>query len=184
MNEKDEKLIKNSDTEESDISFVDEEENNDPKLLVKKLREKLKVCEKERAEFLDGWQRSKADYINAKKTLNDEKTSLLNFAESGLIEDLIPVLDSFFAARINKDAWESTPKEWRVGIEYIEQQLINVLTGRGLTIIIPENETFNHELHEAVGEGEGESGKIISVRQPGYQFKGKLLRSARVIVGK
>ena len=182
MNEED-KII-NTNEEESDISFVEEDENNDPKLLVKKLREKLKNCEKERTEFLDGWQRSKADYINANKALNDAKTSLLNFAESGLIEDLLPVLDSFYAARINKVAWEATPKEWRLGIEYIEQQLKNVLTGRGLTILIPENEMFNHEIHEAVGEEGGESGKIISVRQPGYQFKGKLIRSARVIVGK
>lgn len=166
-----------------DFETLDEEENASS--IIKKLREKLKNCEKDKAAYLDGWQRSKADFVNTKRSFDEERKSLLSFAESGLIEDILPALDSFYAARKNKDLWESIAKEWRLGVEYIEQQLKSALQNRGLEIIEPAlGSNFNHETQEAVSEAEGDSGKILEVRQPGYSLKGKLLRAARVIVGK
>jgi molecular chaperone GrpE len=167
----------------AEFESIDEEEN--AASTIKKLREKLKACEKEKASFLDGWQRSKADFVNAKRAFDEERKSLLSFAESGLIEDILPALDSFYAARKNKDLWESIAKEWRLGVEYIEQQLKSALQNRGLEIIEPTiGSKFNHETEEAVSEADGASGTVVEVRQPGYSLKGKLLRAARVVVGK
>lgn len=174
-----------SDNASASEEIVPEEEGENTAVLIKRLREKLAACQKEKREYLDGWQRSKADFINAQKGFKAEMASLMNFAESGLIAELLPVLDSFYAAKKNKEAWEKVPSEWRQGVEFIEQQLLGILSVRGLQIIDPLGETFNHEEHEAIGESAGkEADKIVEVRQPGYKLKGKVLRPARVVVSK
>jgi molecular chaperone GrpE len=169
-----------------DISLEDEEELTTGAL--KKLREKLKIAEQEKMEYLAGWQRSKAEFINVKKQQEEERKDLVKFATLGLIEDLIPVLQSFDSAMANKEVWEKVDSAWRMGIEYIYTMLLDVLKQRGLTVINPLNEEFNPSLHEAVETREvgvkEDDGKIVAVLQKGFMLQGKVLRGARVVVGK
>jgi molecular chaperone GrpE len=169
-----------------DISLEDEEELTTGAL--KKLREKLKIAEQEKMEYLAGWQRSKAEFINVKKQQGEERKDLVKFATLGLIEDLIPVLQSFDSAMANKEVWEKVDSAWRMGIEYIYTMLLDVLKQRGLTVINPLNEEFNPSLHEAVETREvgvkEDDGKIVAVLQKGFMLQGKVLRGARVVVGK
>src|SRR3989338_4076705 len=104
-----------NDSQDLDDSVVAEE---NAALAVKKLREKLKICEQERQEYLSGWQRAKADLINARKRDEEGMRELAKFANEGLIVELIPVLDSFEMAMKNKEAWDKVEKNWRVGVEY------------------------------------------------------------------
>jgi molecular chaperone GrpE (heat shock protein) len=61
-----------------------------------------------------GWQRAKADLLNARKRDEEEKKEYIKFANERMIEDLLPVLQSFDMAMGNKEAWEKADKNWRI----------------------------------------------------------------------
>src|SRR3989344_146038 len=95
MNAVDEDVILETDEE------IEGEENILAKL--KSLRERLKVCEKERMEYLTGWQRAKADYINARKDDEKRREEIIRYANESLIENFIPALDGFEMAMNHKE---------------------------------------------------------------------------------
>lgn len=154
---------------------------------IKKLREKLKKCEAERLEYLTGWQRAKADLINARKRDEAERGEFAKFANEQLIIELIPVLGSFDMAMGNKEVWEKADKNWRIGVEYIYTQFLKVLTDFGVKEINPMNEKFDHNLHEATSyesvADEKLNHTIIGVIQKGYSLNGKILKAPKVKVG-
>jgi molecular chaperone GrpE len=169
---------------ENDAEFIEK----DPKQALDKLRQKLKATEAEKQEYLDGWQRAKADFINSRKRDADLQADIVKFANENLITDIIPVLDSFDMAMQNKEAWEKAPKDWRTGVEYIYNQLLSTLSQNGLKQFNPLGQIFDPKLHEAVDTIEttdsGEDGKILEVLQKGYSLNGKQIRSAKVKTGK
>ncbi|MCB9805895.1 nucleotide exchange factor GrpE [Candidatus Nomurabacteria bacterium] len=151
---------------------------------VKKLKEKIKELESSKQEYLDGWQRSKADFVNLKKRLEEDKKSFVKFANEGLITDLLSTLDSFDMAFKNKESWESVSENWRKGIEYIYTNLLRTLEDYGVRQIIPIGEEFDPLIHESVAEVEGEDGKIVEVTLNGYSLNDKIIRAPQVKVGK
>lgn len=154
---------------------------------VKKLREKLKKAEAEKQEYLTGWQRVKADMVNARKRDEEERKEFTRYANANLIEELLPVLESFDMAMGNKEAWEKADKNWRIGVEYIYSQLRKVLENNGLVEINPLNEKFDHAKHEAVSYEPVNDQKldhvIIGVIQKGYSLNGKVMKVPKVKVG-
>ncbi|MBP6858458.1 MAG: nucleotide exchange factor GrpE [Candidatus Pacebacteria bacterium] len=172
-----------SGTDTLDDSVVAEEAMGDT---IKKLREKIKKLESEKQEYLTGWQRAKADMVNARQRDEAERKDFIKYANEGLISNLISVLDSFDMAMGNKEAWEKADKNWRVGVEYIYSQLIKVLTENGLTEINPMNEKFDNAKHEAVSyepvTDEKLDHMIVGVIQKGYSLNGKLLKVPKVKV--
>lgn len=154
---------------------------------VKKLRAKLKALEAEKQEYLIGWQRAKADLINARKRDEEDRKDFIKFSNERLIEEFIPVLASFDMAMGNKEAWEKADKNWRTGVEYIHSQLLKVLTDNGLKELNPINEKFDHVHHEAsVYEpvsDEKQDHLILQVIQKGYSLNGKILKAPIVKVG-
>jgi molecular chaperone GrpE len=154
---------------------------------IKKLKEKLKKAEAEKQEYLTGWQRTKAEMVNARKRDDEERKEFMKFANSGLIEELIPVLDSFDMAMGNKEAWEKADKNWRIGVEYIYSQLMKVLSENGVKEINPLNEKYDHNLQEAISHDPVTDEKlndvVIQVVQKGYSLNGKLLKVPKVKVG-
>jgi len=175
-------LIDDSDT--LDDSVVAEESMIET---IKKLREKIKKIETEKQEYLTGWQRAKADMVNARKRDDEERKDFIKFANERLIEDLIPVLGSFDMAMGNKEAWEKADKNWRTGVEYIYSQLTKALIDNGLKEINPINEKFDHAHHEATSYESVSDEKldhmIIQVVQKGYSLNGKVLKAPIVKVG-
>ncbi|MDP2593617.1 MAG: nucleotide exchange factor GrpE [bacterium] len=167
-----------------DDSVIAEEHLGDA---VKKLREKLKICAKERQEYLTGWQKDKADFINARKRDEEDRKNFIKFAAGGVIEDVIPVLDSFDMAMGNREMWEKTDENWRKGIESIRNQLLSILKSRGLSEIEPKSgDGFNAGLHETVNsektEDKQKDHKISTLHQRGYELYGKVLRPAKVSI--
>ncbi|HEU5114624.1 MAG TPA: nucleotide exchange factor GrpE [Candidatus Paceibacterota bacterium] len=145
--------------------------------------EKIKA---ERDEYLQGWQRAKADFLNAKKRMEDTMKDFRVMANEGLIEELLPVLSSFEMAWSNKAAWEKADRNWRMGVEHIYAQLKGVLTANGLKEIDPLGQKFDHNLHEAVSHEETEDekkvGTVSKVMEKGYMLGTKLIRPAKVVV--
>lgn len=182
-------FISMKDTREQSDEFLDDsvvaEENAAE--TIKKLREKLKKCEAEKMEYLTGWQRAKADLINARKRDEAERTEFSKYANERLIEELLPTLESFDLAMSNKVAWEKVDKNWRMGVEYIYSQLKKALADAGLDEIDPTGKPFDDARDEAAEyvpvDKESDHHKVISVVQKGYKLNGKDLRPPKVRVG-
>ncbi len=170
--------------EKSETEIVPDEEfaGLDAAERFKKLKEELKNCESEKKEYLDGWQRSKADYINYKKDEGKRFEDMARYVAGGLIQDILPVLDSFDLA-----LGHGLPKEAERGILLVRSQLEDVLKKRGLAEIeVRMGANFNPETHESIGEVESEhpAGAVAEVVQRGYLFQGRVVRPARVRIAK
>jgi len=173
--------------ETDDINFENEDESENGALVLKKVREKLHKCEAEKKEYLDGWQRMRADFINARKEDDARRGELIKFASEGLVDDLLPVLDSFTMAFANKEAWEKVDANWRKGVEYIYGQLLSVLESRGLAEIGSVGEKIDPRNHIAIEEvkidGPTQIDTVVEVIQKGYRLHNKVIRPAKVKVG-
>jgi molecular chaperone GrpE len=167
--------------ENSEVTSVDWKQKMD------KLKGRIRELEKKNAELLDSWQRERADSINFKKREEESKKEFVKFAKVDIIAELLAVLDSFESAFKNKEAWEKADKNWRMGVEYIHTQFLNVLTQNGLEVINPEGKMYNHERDEAVEsvkvDKKEEDGKILDVVRVGYSLHGKEIRAPKVKVG-
>ena len=150
---------------------------------IKKLRAELEKCKEEKQEYLVGWQRCKADSINARKdaVLMAERSG--NRSRDALVEDIIPALDSFDMA-IASDAWVSMDSNWRTGMENVRSQLITALSNQGVSAYAEIGDDFDPILHEAVQEvdAEGKPGSVVKVLRRGYRTHGNIIRPARVAI--
>ena len=170
--------------DEPDIEVVADEEGSAPDLQAKirKLKSELVRSEKERHEYLDGWQRAKADLINYKKDEGKRFEEMGQFVGMGLIQELLPVLDSFDMAM----AHGMTP-EIEKGILLIRSQLMDVLKKKGIEeIAVSPGDGFNPAMHESMGEAESDhaAGTVANIIQKGYMLAGRVIRPARVRLSK
>jgi len=151
----------------------------------KKDADKLKACEAEKQEYLDGWQRARAELANLTKVHAEEKLLFTRLGKQQIVEDMIPMLDNFQAAFANKASWEQVPETWRVGVEYIHRQFIETLQNNGVEEFGSVGDDFDNSLHEAVEmiSNEEEKNKIVEVVQSGYKIQDKIIRPAKVKVG-
>lgn len=189
-NQEDDSLDKTENNEYDDVIFDEKTGDDGAETLsrdaVKKLRQKLEVCVKEKQEYLLGWQRSKADFVNARKSEEENKAHFIKFANQGLIEELLPVIESFEMAFGNKEAWEKVDKNWRTGVEYIYGKLIATLAQHGLQELNPIGEQFDPSQHASFEnvptDNPEEDHMIIAVVQKGYILNGKLIKPPNVKV--
>jgi molecular chaperone GrpE len=148
------------------------------------LKNKLEEAEKKRDEYFSGWQREKAGFINYKKQEFERLKGTLCIAKESLFSELIPILDSFNLAEKNipeKEKEENSIK----GLILIKKKLEDSLKGLGLTEMETVGKKFDPSLHEAVGEIEGkEQGIIVEEVEKGYLFENKVIRPAKVKMGK
>lgn len=158
---------------------------------IKQLQAKLKACEAEKAAHLDDLQRVKADFLNARRRLEEEKEREKERAITDHIKKLLPLCDSFYMAMSNTEVWEAVDPEWRKGVESINDQLQKILQSYGVTEINPLGEEFDPNQHEAVSEvpvtDETQNNSVVEVIQNGYvrttADTSELVRPARVSVG-
>lgn len=173
----------NNTAPDNDVEMIPDEEGGgeEAAATLKKLREKLLQCEAEKKDYLDGWQRAKADLSNYRKDEAKRFAEFSQFAAEGLIAEAIAVLDSFDVALRHE-----MPKDVERGIVLIRSQLEDILRRRGLEVMQPFGQRFNPEFHESLGEVEadGEEGMVAEVLQSGYLLAGKVLRPARVKITK
>jgi len=115
-----------------------------------KLNKELEELRNKCDEYLNGWKRAQADYMNLKKQTEEDRSRWIKMANLNLIEELLPVYDNF------KLATEHIPEEqrnqgWVVGIEHIKNQLRNFFTSQGVEErIVKEGDEFDVSVMEAV----------------------------------
>ena len=144
--------------------------------------DELAQTQAERDEYLDTLRRVQADFENYRKRVIREQTALVERATEGLVERLLPVLDSFELALRNLDA-DDVDDRVRKGVELVFAELLGVLEKTGLSRIEAEGKPFDPNEHEAVLQEGGEGEPVVTeVMRTGYRFKGRLLRPAMVKV--
>ena len=147
---------------------------------------RLSQVESQRDEYLDTLRRVQAEFENYRKRVIKEQTALVDRATQGLVEQLLPVLDSFELALKNSDAAGSDDTESvRKGVELVYAELLGVLEKAGLSRVEAEGKPFDPNVHEAVMQEEGEGEPVVTdVLRTGYTLKGRVLRPAMVKVSR
>ena len=170
---------------EEDIDIVPENEDIaiEKQGDIAKVKAQLKDCKKERQEYLDGWQRAKADFINTKKRLEEKVTRAHRTGIDTCIESFLPTLDSLYTA-LSDERIEGGARE---GLELIRKQFLSALKAHSVEEINPVGEPFNPTLHEPLSTvavaDETQDDIVQEIYQRGYMHKGTVLRPAKVVVG-
>ncbi|MDR3581758.1 MAG: nucleotide exchange factor GrpE [Candidatus Pacebacteria bacterium] len=144
---------------------------------------KLAEIEKQRDEYLAGWQRTKADFLNYKKEELSHLEEVSRYGNADIMKDLISVMDNFDLALRTLEKEGSVEK----GIYLIRTQIEDLLKKRGLANIdIKEGDAFDPMVAEALAEipSDKPEGTVVEVIERGYRLHEKVLRPARVIVSK
>ena len=158
--------------ETSDEEFVSEEEAEGGEGALKKLREKLKKAVEEKQEYLEGWQRARADFVNYKReeaSMHGDKEERI---KADLIESLLPALDALELALKHHD--DPT-------LKMIEKQFLSALKKMGVEKFGEKGEEFDPHKHEALAK-QSEEHVVISVERSGYSIGDKIIRPAQVII--
>jgi molecular chaperone GrpE len=151
--------------------------------------DELTVAQREREEYLALAQRTQADFENYRKRAARDAAAAGERAKSGLVRELLPVVDNLERALGVVAAGErddDRPEEHLAdGVRLVHSELVSVLARNGVEAFDPRGEKFDPELHEALSmraEDGAEPGSVIDVVEKGYRLNGAVLRPARVVV--
>ena len=148
------------------------------------LQMSLDEMETKAEEYLDGWQRARAEFANYKKRVLRDHTEIHQSARGEVIKLYLDIADDLERALQEKPG-DGDGEAWADGIEIIFQKLRTRLESEGIKPMNPLGEEFDPNIHEALMKEESdeyESGQIIEVMQEGYWIGDKVLRSALVRV--
>lgn len=138
-------------------------------------------------EYLDGWQRARAEFSNYKKRQETDYASQRALLTSALIARLLPVLDDFERASRTL-APSLRDMTWIEGVLLIHRKLQLILESEGIKPIeVKANDVFDPSIHEAVSQDEAEgveSGHIIDELQRGYKVGDRVIRPTLVRVAR
>jgi len=153
---------------------------------LEKLRKELEEAKAQAAEYLDGWQRTQAEFSNYKKRQEAERAQVTTLANATLLRKLLPIVDDFerAATTLPDSLMQLT---WCEGVFLIKHKLDAILESEGVKPIETEGQMFDPRYHEAVTyeEAQGhDDGQIIGEVQRGYTLGEWVLRPALVRVAK
>ena len=151
---------------------------------IESLLQELKDCQAKADEYLDGWQRARADFANYKRRIDREQSLVYQNATGALIKRYIEIIDDLERALKNRPQ-EGEGATWADGIELIYRKFLSILESEGVTQLQPQGCDFDPNLHEAISSEpheDYESGKIIEVVKNGYMLGERVLRPALVRV--
>jgi len=178
-----EKNNKNNTMQQKDNKPKKEEES--------KFHKEIEKLKEEKEEYLKGWQRERANFINYKKEEKTRFKEVMSFSNERLIKSLITILDGFNLAIqsfTQQGKSEEENKNYLKGIYLIKSQLEDILKKEGLEMIEAEiGQPFDPAFHEAVTEVEDnkfDSHVIVDILEKGYILNGKIIRPCRVSVTK
>ena len=171
------------------VEQTDEEAGEEPAEELDELgktKKELEEIKEQAAEYLDGWQRTQAEFSNYKKRQEAERMQMMVLAGAAVLGKLLPVVDDFTRA-MDTLPENSDQETWFEGIKMIQHKLESVIESEGVKPVEIEGQTFDPRYHEAVTyeEVEGyEDGQIIGEVQRGYVLGERVLRPALVRVAK
>jgi molecular chaperone GrpE len=147
--------------------------------------EALTAARNEAAENYNRYLRAVADLENFRRRTLREKDELRQFAASGVLEDLLPVVDNLTLALGAATRSNADLKNLTGGVEMVLTQLKSALASHGLKEINPAGQAFDANLHESISAQPSPNvpeGNVATVVRPGFSLNGRLLRPASVVV--
>ncbi len=150
------------------------------------LKEERDRLRNEVDEYLDGWQRARAEFSNYKKRMDREVSETRARVMCEIAARYLGVVDDLERALAERNNEESN-QAWTEGIELIYQKLQAILASEGIELIPAEGEIFDPNFHEAISyeeSDEHEDGQVIAVIQKGYKLGDHVVRPALVRVAK
>jgi molecular chaperone GrpE len=153
----------------------------------KELEIRIEELESELSESKDKYLRLFAEFDNYKKRTMKERVEMMKTAAQDTIQSLLPVLDDFDRAKHAADD-EQSEETFSEGISLVYHKLYNILNNRGLKAMESTGEVFDPELHEGITEipapDEEMKGKVIDTVEKGYYLGEKIIRHAKVVIGR
>jgi molecular chaperone GrpE len=153
---------------------------------VEELQAELISARAKAAEYMDGWQRARAEFVNYRKRVEREREDIFQHATIAVLKKLLPVVDDYDRAMSNVPA-ELEHNTWVQGVKLVGQKCHSLLDNHQLREIDPVGEAFDPNLHEAIGTDDASevaSGHITTVLQKGYVYGEHVVRPALVRVAK
>jgi molecular chaperone GrpE len=150
------------------------------------LRSSLEAANAKAAEYLDGWQRARAEFANYKRRNEREQADLTQTITASVLYRILPVLDDFDLA-MKSAPTEGDGARWAEGLQLVQRKFNDLLAKEGITRIEADGQPFDPNVHEAVMhvEADGQpSGHVIEVLRQGYKHGDRVLRPALVKVAK
>jgi molecular chaperone GrpE len=157
-------------------------EGKDPEELMALLQE----AQHQAAEYLDGWQRARAEFANFKKRVERDQQESYARTAGSILARFLSIQDDFERA-LKEHSEKADGEAWAEGIELIHRKLASLLEAEGVEAINAIGERFDPNFHEALSYEENdevEDGCVIDVVRQGYMLKDRVLRPALVRVAR
>ncbi len=145
------------------------------------LKTQLAEAQAKTQEYLDALQRERADFVNYRRRVEQEKEQMGQWTTGETVKKLLPVLDDLELALANRPADEP----WANGVELVYRKFQSILEKEGILRIDAEGKPFDPNLHEAIMQEPSEtheSGAVAAVLRQGYMHGERVLRPALVKV--
>lgn len=174
------KEVENETSQNGDVDEMNELEGEESLSEEDRLKEEV-------TSLKDKYTRLFAEFDNYKKRTAKEKVDLMQSAGKDVITKLLPVLDDLdrAMAAMGEDEGSSSVRE---GVELIHAKLYRFLEQEGVKAMDAMGETFDPDFHEAIttiqAPSEDLKDKVVDVIEKGYFLNGKVLRYAKVVIGK
>jgi molecular chaperone GrpE len=159
-----------------------EAETND---IVESLQQELAECRSKSDEYLDGWQRARAEFTNYRKRVERDQALMQQSITGSLVKRYVEVVDDLERALKNRPQ-EGDGANWANGIELVYRKLLGILESNGVSRM-ETGGMFDPNLHEAITSEDSDhhqSGEIIEVVQQGYLMGERVFRPALVRVAR
>jgi molecular chaperone GrpE len=150
------------------------------------LQQELAEVNTKANEYLEGWQRARAEFANYKKRIEREQAQVYQNAAGSIIKRYLGIADDLERALKNRPQ-DGDGAAWADGVELIYRKLLNILDSEGIKPMDAVGQPFDPNLYEAVISEENdqyESGQVIEVLQQGYLLGDRVLRPAMVRVAR
>lgn len=151
---------------------------------LQELQNRLAEAQAKSNEYLEGWQRSRAEFSNYKKRVEREQEQVYQMASGAILKKFLEIVDDLELALKNRPH-QGEGAEWATGIEMIYRKLLALLEAQGIERMNAEGQMFDPNLHEAITSEPSEnheSGQVIEVLRAGYLIGDRVLRPAMVRV--
>lgn len=148
------------------------------------LEEQLATAQEEAARYLDGWQRTQAEFANARKRFEKQRVETFTSANAELVSKLVPLIDDF------ERALESVPEAsranpWVTGMDLVYRKMQAILEEMNVQVIPAVGQPFDPNLHEALSQeasDEYTSGTVVREMRRGYRLGDRVVRPSLVTV--
>jgi molecular chaperone GrpE len=168
-----------------EFEFNDDGEE-DLKKTLKKFRADLKEVQKQKEEYLTGWQKERAEFANYRKQEDERRAMFSESMRERILTRFLTVMDSFNMAFANKESWAKVDENWRKGVEYIYTQMNTIFEEYGVKAIGEAGEVFDPNVYESIDVVETDKKElnhtVANVIQKGYKLADRIIRPARVNV--